>query len=166
MNSLLMLLIASIVANAYERHVMDIPEDVYNYASSSQCVRPINLTLCVDKRRELVYSVKIHSKHSEVVNAECCLYREYLDCVDDQLQESGCVKDVYREFLFHIYDHLYNFDTKCYGYERYSWNVIWFCLWPWWVWTIIVIGINVAILLFAYWIIIKILSRRAALVSD
>jgi len=143
-----------------EDRVMDIPIETYDRIIKNRCVSEVNFTSCDTKRHELYVSVKINSKKSEIINAECCLYREYLDCFDDALYMAGCKKEVFDELKIWIYDHFYNFETKCPSYERGSWNVIWLCPWPWYVWTIIALSINLALIGIAYCIFVSILRDR------
>ncbi len=143
-----------------EERVMDIPIETYDRIIKNRCVSDVNFTSCDIKRDELYFSVKINSKKSEIINAECCLYRQYLDCFDEALYMAGCKKEVFNELKISIYDHFYNFETKCPSYQRGSWNVIWFCPWPWYVWTLIAISLNLALIGIAYWIFISIMKYR------
>jgi hypothetical protein len=92
----------------------------------------------------------VRTKESDIISAECCLYIKYLDCYDDSLYSAGCRKDVFKALKPYIYDRFYNFDTKCPNYEKGSWTVVRLCPWPWYVWTLIAIALNVCLITAAF----------------
>ena len=113
--------------------------------SVENCTSLLNLSVCSTVYQPLVTSIKLEPKQSIIFDTECCLYRKYLNCIEDQMRVVECGDREIDSYKVKLYDYLYNFETKCRNYVRGSKTAEWFCPLPHWVWTVAALMLNTAL---------------------